>query len=72
MDKKEIVEKMIKNTQQAILDDEVKIEFYEFLATQCEDEKRAASWRVEADKTKMNMKGLQEAYDNLTKFALTY
>ncbi len=70
--KKETLLKMIENAKKSVIDNQVKIEYYEYLASLATDEKVAASWRVEADKTKVAKRGVEESLDGLEKFLTTF
>ena len=68
-EKHKIVGKMIENSQKMILEDEVKIDYYQFIATIETNEQAKAQWLVEADKTKVSKKGIEDALDKLIQFS---
>jgi hypothetical protein len=66
--KKEIAEKMLENITQKILDNEVKADYYRFIADKQETSQSRAQYLVEADKVEVENKGNLEAQEWMQEF----
>lgn len=71
MTKTERLQVMINNIDSNIADNGIKVGYYEYLATLETDEKLSASWKVEADKIKVDIENLQKSMANLKGYQAT-